>query len=354
MSHEDALRRILEAEAAKVEVQPDALSTIRRRIRTRKARWSPLVVLTSAGAAGLAGAAAAAVILAGGGPPTVTPTPGPGGTVSVAPTPPPTVMASPPRTASSDPTAGGTTANLAVYYVGTDRLKAENGAEIARPRLYREYHRVTAGDGGPAARTRAAVTAMLDGRTASDDDYASPWPAGARVREVRLGAGAVTVDLGGAAANDVDAETARVAVQQLVWTATAASGRPAVRLMLDGVPADRLWGHSPAGGELRRAPMLDVVAPVWLISPQDGATVGRSVEVHVAGIVFEATAHLRVRRDGTVVEDRPLTLDAGPPDQGEIKVRLTLPPGTYLVEAYALSAVDGSVQHLDDHTITVR
>ena len=32
-------------------------------------------------------------------------------------------------------------------------------------------------------------------------------------------------------------------------------------------------------------------------------------------------------------------------------MRLTLPPGTYLVEAYALSAADGSVQHLDDHTV---
>ena len=98
----------------------------------------------------------------------------------------------------------------------------------------------------------------------------------------------MTVDLGGAAANDVDAETAGLALQQLVWTATAASGRPGVRLLFDGVPADRLWGQAPAGGVLRRAPMVDVVAPVWLISPQHGATVGRNVEVHVAGIVFEA------------------------------------------------------------------
>jgi hypothetical protein len=34
-------------------------------------------------------------------------------------------------------------------------------------------------------------------------------------------------------------------------------------------------------------------------------------------------------------------------------VTLTLAPGQYVVEAYEVSMRDGSVQHLDDHDVTV-
>jgi len=363
MNHEDALRRILDAEAATVEVQPDALARIRRRIRARRSRWSPrggsLFFLTSGAAVGLAGAAAAAVVLAGSGPPTVTPPPPPpGASVTPAPSGPPatTAPANPTvPTAPASPTAGTPTSQLlAVYYLGIDRLTAESGTPINRPRLYREFHRLPAGDGGAAARTRAAVAQMLDGRTAADPDYASSWPASSRVRDVRVDPDTVTVDLAGAAVNGTDAETARITVEQLVWTATAASGRAGVRLLLDGRPVDRLWGQVPTGGVLRRGPAESVVAPVWLIAPQHGATTGRTVDVHIAGIVWEATVNLRVTRAGAVVDERVLTLNAGPPQQGEITVRLTLAPGGYVLEAYARSAVDGSIQHLDNHTVVVR
>lgn len=364
MNNEDALRQTLEAEASAVEVRPDALAQIRRRIRTRRSRWSPrggLFLLTSGAAAGLAGAAAAAVVLAGDGPRTVAPPPPPGATVTAEPSRPPVtatpgVTAAPaPPPATSSPTGGPVTASLAVYYVGVDRLTAENGSPVYRPRLYREFHRLPAADGGPAGRTRAAVAAMLDRRTSADPDYAAPWPAGSRVRDVRVDAGTVTVDLTGVAAGTgVDPETARIAVQQLVWTATAASGEAGVRLLVDGRPVERLWGQVPTAGVLRRAAAASVVAPVWLISPQHDTAVGLSFDVHIAGIVPEATVQLRVRRAGAVVDERFLTLSAGPPRQGEGRVRLTLAPGTYVLEAYATSAVDGSVQHLDDHTVTVR
>lgn len=40
-------------------------------------------------------------------------------------------------------------------------------------------------------------------------------------------------------------------------------------------------------------------------------------------------------------------------DFGVARTRLTLPPGRYLLEAYAASGVDGGPQHLDNHTVTV-
>jgi hypothetical protein len=365
MTPEDSLRRALEHEAARVEVSPDALGEIRARIRRRSWRTAWRAALGGGAVAAVAGGAAVAVLMAG----PASPPP------DTAPEPP--VVTSPARPAppttgpTAGPTAGPTTAPPvgrglpvqvgapAVYFVGPDRLVTEGGERIERPRLYREFIVVRVGDNSPAARTRAAVDAMF-GRTPADPDYTSAWPADARVRSVRIDGSTVTVDLtgaGDAVARTLPAQSARIAVQQLVWTATGESRARSVRLLFDGRPAGLLFGHVPGDGDLRRTSQLDVAAPVWLIEPQAGRALAQRFTAHVAGSVFEATVRLRVRlgsATGRVVVDRTITLDAGPPGRGEARVTLTLPPGTYVVEAFAPSAVDGSVQHLDDHTITVR
>ncbi|HWG99723.1 MAG TPA: GerMN domain-containing protein [Pilimelia sp.] len=371
-STEELLRQVLARRAAAVQVRPDALAAIRRRTgaaparRLRRLSLGGSMFAVTGAATALAGTVAAVVVGVGScapppvaGPlppaaPASSPTPGAGPTgapSAPAGTPPASAAPSgPAATSPPAPAAGGTL--LAVYFVGTDRLVREGGTPVTRPRLYREFHRLAAGDGSPAARTRAAVTRML--AAAADPDYRSGWPATTRLRGVGVDGDAVTVDLSGAGRHRVSAEAARIAVQQLVWTATAASGRAGVRLRLDGRPVDRLWGLAATGGTLRRAPAADVVGPVWLIGPQHGAVVARRFTVHVSGVVYEATAQLRVRQGSRTVHERVLTLDRGAPAQGEIRVELTLVPGDYVIEAYAASAVDGSVQHLDDHAVTVR
>jgi hypothetical protein len=361
-SPEERLRAALEFEAQRVEISPDALGEIRTRIR-RRSWWTAWRAALGGGAvAAVAGGAAVAVLVAGpAGPPPDT-----------APLPP--VVPSPARPAppTTEPTAAPTTGpptlppvtpgfpvwvgTPAVYFVGPDRLVTEAGERIERPRLYREFPFLRLGDTSLAGRTRAALDAMFV-RTPADPDYTSAWPSDARVRSVRVDESTVIVDLtgaGDAVARTLPAESARIAVQQLVWTATAASRARSVRLLFDGRPAGLLFGHVPGDGDLRRAPQLEVAAPVWLIEPQAGRALAQRFTAHVAGSVFEATAVLRVRQGDRIVAERTITLDAGPPQRGEAKVTLTLPPGTYVVEAYATSAVDGSVQHLDDHTITVR
>jgi hypothetical protein len=105
---------------------------------------------------------------------------------------------------------------------------------------------------------------------------------------------------------------------------------------------------------LTRGPSIDLQAPVWLISPQQGDTVGRDFQVRLDGAVFEATAHLRVRdAGGNVVYDQYVMLSIAAPARGQGSVDLTLPPGRYTLEAFYLSAMDGSVQAMDDHDITV-
>jgi hypothetical protein len=311
VNEEDLLRRVLEREASTVEVRPDALAEIRARTagrRSRARRWFPV------GAAGLATAAAVTAVVATLSAPTGTP-----------PTPPPAAS----RAATVSPGAPALPL-LPIYYLG------------AGDRLYREFHPLDAGPGTTVDRVRVAVAELLDD-TAADPDYRTAWPAGGAVRDVAVDGDTVTVSLTGVDAAGADA------VHQLVWTVTAVSGEPGVRLLVDGAP---LAGF---GGRLVRGPALDELAHLWLIEPQEGLVVGREPVVHVSGAVVEATVQIRVRSGERVVQERTLTLSAGAPQRGEAKVTLAaLEPGAYTVEAYVSSPEDGRELYLDDHLMTVR
>jgi len=243
-----------------------------------------------------------------------------------------------------------------VYYLGEERIWREVDLQpVDRIRLYREFHKVAAGDGRYQAKTAAAIAAMLDEGSAFDPDYSSGWPAAASLRDVSIDGDTVTVNLGSAATNSVGAESAQQAVQQLVWTATAASGKSGVRLLLDGEPVKELWGHVSVGGVLQRAAPLGTIALVWLIDPQHGATVPSTFTVHVSGAVYESTMYLRVRQGDQAVSQTFVNVTSDSESRfGEAKTTMTLPPGTYTIEAYGESAVGVGVTALDDHTITVR
>jgi hypothetical protein len=351
MNDEDQLRRVLATEASKVEVSVDALAEIRRRIAGRRPWWQSgrFAVFSGAFAVAAVAAVAVGVVSCEPNPTGAPPRPGSGSTAPARPSPsaPPSSPApvGPPESpgAADAPVAGTGTTTIPLYYVGTDRQLG--------PRLYREFHRISTPSGAVAPRTEAAVTEMLAG-TAKDPDYTTAWPRGTRLNEVKVG-DVVTVDLTVPGTAPRDAKTARIAVQQLVWTVTAVTGRPGVRLLLDGRAAERLWDMVPVSGVLRRAPALDTLGLVWLISPQDGDRFGRRVQFHVYGSVFEATVHVRVRQGNRTVSDEVFTLTAGAPAFGEVKGLIVLPPGRYTIEAYEVSMRDGSVQHLDDHDVTV-
>jgi len=349
--NEDDLRRVLEMEASEVEVSPHALGTIRQRIESRRTRWVPRGRgLFALGTGGLVAVATVVTVFAGVGscaPLLGQPEPPAASTQGV-----PVPSASAPTTAgpSASVSAGPTSqveATVYVYYLADD--SSASGQDQAK--LYRESHTMPAGDGSPAARARAGLTRMFDGGTAFDSDYSSAWPATVRVRGVRVDGDVVVVDLTDLAQSP--AGDAGQAVQQLIWTATANTTLDKVRILVDGAPVDELWGV-PVRGDLRRKPAAEVQGLVWLISPQEGDTVGRTFEVHVYGSVFEATIAIRVRQGSRIVQETSVTVNAGAPAFGEGRITLTLPPGSYTLEAYEASARDGSVQHLDDHQITVR
>ena len=276
------------------------------------------------------------------------PRPNVGGGPTTSATPSPTTQppASKPPTTQPSTTATPTTATVPVYYLG------------ANDKLYREYHPATVGNGGTAAKVRAAVALMLDGRTAFDPDYSSQWPASASVRSVSVASGVATVDLHGATVNGYDPAGNRAALQQLIWTATAFSGGTGVRLLFDGVARSTLWAsRQPVAGVLHRAAAVDALAPVWVIDPQQGAVSGASVTVHVAGIVFEGAIQIRVRTTaGTQVVRQHVQLTVGAPAQGTATVTLHLSPGRYTIEAFYLpmNTSCDCPAGTDQHTFTVR
>ena len=337
MMPEDMLRHSFEAAAQRVEPNPGGLDAIRHRVAHRhRLRRRISMGLASLASAAAATVTAVVVATASCAPP---PTPGPS-------IPPGGTSGSPTSTPTSGP---GITDGVPVYYLG-----AANGRTV----LYREFHTLRLPDDSLTARISAAVTEMMR-PNATDPDYGSHWPTGASVRSVRIEGAVAVVDLGGVATNSVGAEVAQLSVEQVIWTVTAVgadAGSPleGIRIQVDGSSPAELWGHVAIGGVLRRGDATSVQAPVWLVSPQQGDTVGRTFTVHVDGRVFEATAQLRVvRADGTVVHDDFVTLSNGAPSRGEAFVELTVPPGQYTVEAFYYSAMDGSVQGMDDHDITV-
>jgi hypothetical protein len=377
MNHDDdelgaLLRDALREEADRVTPSGDGLARIRARVARRQNRFGWFLrpgVAAAALVVALLGGTAIGLLLAGNdtaivgpaatGGPATTESPAPTGTASpeLSPTPtvPPTVTTPPQTAGSPPPTRGGappaappgaasTTFAAPVYWLGNV------DGEV---RLYREFRSArTEEDKG-----RAAVATMLEGKPL-DEDYLSPWPDGTRVLDVTRAAGVATVNLSaGALARHAPPETARMAVQQLVWTLTAAdqNGRERVRLLVEGQPVQNLWQSGVSVVDpLGRSPAEDVLAPVWITDPQDGATVGRTVTLQGQASVHEANVTIQVRRDGEVVEETFTTASQGAPGRGTWSHTLTLEPGTYEIQAFESSAQDGRQIGVDTKKITVR
>ncbi|MBD0293147.1 MAG: GerMN domain-containing protein [Jiangellaceae bacterium] len=313
---EELLRRILREEADRVLPSVDALARIRRRT-VRLPLWRRPVVL------GLAAASLTAAVLIGGsvvwlaGPsedtaatgtdatpfPDVTPT----APTTVAPTEdpsrtePPESPAESPQPTESEPPARDT---VPVYFV------TRQGDRLAR-----EFQTVPAPD-GPLV---AAVTTMI-GNNAVDPDYQSLWLSDTQVRDVEVNDDVIEVDFTGETDyTGVTDEVANLAVQQLVYTVTAAAsdarlgsaGR--VQVLVDGEPPSQMWGQLDLSRPVQRADPLNTRLLVQINDPAHGAVLGRSVTVRGEALAtFEGQVNWEIRDDaGNVVQEDFLTLETG-------------------------------------------
>jgi Immunoglobulin-like domain of bacterial spore germination/Sporulation and spore germination len=300
---ENALRRALEQEAAAVPVGEDGLDRILERTRGRQGRWvkvalaaAAVTVASGLGVAALVGGDEPVVVSPGPAAPTeAVPSPAPAPTPAE-PTPTPTPEAMPSPGGDSTPTpapappALGDPVTVPAYYV------TDTGAGL---RLAREFR--TAPEQGD--RVRTAVQLMLAGPV--DPDYVGLWNPATRVLGVDSGSEVITVDLSAEARQaGVGAAAAELAVQQLVYTATAAAQLDgAVRILVEGAPVDELFGHVDVRQPVRRADPLSVRLLVQVNDPGEGAVVGPRVRVTGEAAAFEATVPWQVLRDGVVIEE---------------------------------------------------
>lgn len=347
------LRRALSAEADMVNPAGDGLGRIRTVIdeRRRPVWWrNPAVALGAAAVLGLA-AAAGAVALNDNGrdselvatDPTPTSTPR-ASTVSASPSPTPSASPSPsPSQTASEPATKRVT--VPVYFLG------QKGT-----RLYREFHAAPLLQGDPVV---TALTQMFTPGTVQDEDYSSPWVSPGtpqvKVLSVRKSGDTAEVNLSQEATTlSVGSATAELAIQQVVYTVTAADPDvEKVRLRVEGRVVPELWGHVGVGTKVfQRAPAVDVQGLIWLLSPKENETVGRNVQIKGIGTAFEGTISWEVLADGKVVE-KGFTQGGANGEFGEFSYQVTLRPGTYVIRAFESSAEDGRPLHVDDKRFTV-
>jgi hypothetical protein len=250
------------------------------------------------------------------------------------------------------------TATLPAYLVG-----AVGGAGAnARYGLFREFVTAPVPHGAtPAQRAQAALTAAMGAAAAGGQQpVLRPW-ADTTVPGVAVAGGQITVKLSDAGHTGLPAEQARLAVQALVWTATAAVGQGnlPVRFSVAG-GATSLLGAYPTSAAYTR-PAADAsyqdLAPIWVDTPAPGASLTSDQPVVASGTasVFEATVPWRLTRSGTAVATGFSTASIGAPGRGTWTADLgRLPAGTYTFTAYERSAEDGSVRAQDESTFTVR
>ncbi len=245
----------------------------------------------------------------------------------------PTSSTTPARTTttlSPSPTATSTTGQLTgipVYWIAESRKSF---------RLYREFRTVPKVSGGTVA---SAVAAMMR-LEPLDPDYMTPWRSPSRITVTQSGS-AIKVDLSkDAFANtQVGSELAEVALQQLVYTATAAAhiaGHDAttVAVTVNGAAYDA-WSVIRVGYPMRRAPMLDVQALAWVVSPQQGdVRKAGTVAFTGYGTSFEATFAWKVTNaSGTVVAQGSAMGGTGTGGFGTFTFSARLGKGSYTVLA---------------------
>lgn len=260
----------------------------------------------------------------------------------------PTLSPSPSPPATSSPTTSAPSATesvtLPVYFVGPV------GGETAKYKLFREFLRgsIPTG-GGEANRVEAALGLAMNAQPFSNTDgYLQPW-SGTRVQSAAITPEAIEVQLSGPGAGGFDAETQRLAVQELVWTAQAAAQKtlPVRFVVADG--STTLFGSISTDQDFTRPPAdrtYEDLAPIWVSSPTRDQVLPSAKPVVVKGlaIVFEATVNWQLERGTTAVATGHAMASIGAPMQGSYSFSLgTLAPGDYTIRVRELSAKDGSV-----------
>lgn len=350
---DDELSRLLSDAVSDVEPS-DALDSIRNRTKvtpmSTKRPW-----LFAAGGAVVATAAVLTAIAFAGGTLTNTADDGPG--------PAERTSEGPDRRQDDSPTPDPEPSETGDPGTGTVVPVYLAGDTPAGVRLYREFQMGAAGTDPILAATRASVEGQAD-----DPDYRSLWPAGATVTEVEFdGTDIISVTVSGAPQErpaGMSEEEARIAVQQVVYTAQAAlgQGRVGVQFFTDAGRTTTLFGE-PVNEPLANTPVLETLALVSLTSPAEGEQVSGD-ELTVSGVANSFEANVVVRLEpaggGDAVLEVPITAEGWMGEQlfpFEDTLDLSgIPAGEYVLTASTddpSGGTEGTGPHTDTRTIVI-
>jgi hypothetical protein len=254
----------------------------------------------------------------------------------------------PSHTASTPATSGGTeTRAVPVYYVGS----TAHG-----DKLFREFQQKDV-CAEVECLLKAAAVAAVNGQP-NDPDYRTLWPDGSTVGAVSQDGDTIVVDLA-AGVHDrpsgMSAQDAGLAVQQLVYSAQAAvgQGRLPVQLLVNGQHSDTVLGV-PASEPLAADNPDDVLAPVQVDSPADGASVSGSFTVSGRAATFEANVVWELMQGSTVVK-HGFTTAQECCTLSPYEFKVTAPPGDYTLVVHDTDeSGEGRPVNQDTKEITVQ
>ena len=258
---------------------------------------------------------------------------------------------------TSAPLETAQTSNKApVYWIGRSNDNAF---------LYREFRDVPDQD-NPVTR---ALRVMMSQKPL-DPDFFTPWQNPKKLATSISGKNVITVDVSADAFNsNVDAAMAERAIQQLVYTATAAaasaglidSGQQVqVVVLVDGHTDYVAFDHVRLGAPTSRS--AGMVAPVWIIDPQEGTSVADG-SVKISGRSTVQGGKLRweiLKVDGDGDQDRlsqrrDATASADAAQSGLFTLSVNLGPGNYEVRVSQVDAEDSAKEvFLDTRGFTVK
>ena len=203
--------------------------------------------------------------------------------------------------------------------------------------LYREFRDVSEQD-NPVTR---ALRVMMSQKPL-DPDFFTPWQNPRKLATSISGKNVITVDVSADAFNsNVDADMAERAVQQLVYTATAAAASAGltdagqqiqVVVLVDGHTDYVAFNRVRLGSPTARS--AGMVAPVWIIDPQEGTSLADGT-VRISGRSSVPGGKLRweiQRVDGTSKTpylNGTVTASADAAQSGLFNLALNLGPGNY-------------------------
>jgi spore germination protein GerM len=258
----------------------------------------------------------------------------------------------PPSSSGAAPTSTVTSApletaksvsQLPVYWLG------HSGSDVF---LYREFLPGT----GTEDPIQAALLAMTSQRPL-DGDYFSPWRKPSKLGASISAQNVITVDISADAfSGNVDEGIAQRAIQQLVYTATAAAASAAlieanqsiqVVLLVDGHTDYRAFGQVLLDKPLVREPSY--IAPIWIIDPQEGSTSTGPLEVHGRAVSPDGKLRWQLLKPGPsnsldVYLSGTTPIAAGANQLGDFAFMVGAPAGDYELRLFYADAEDPQAQ----------